>query len=145
MARTYRLGFGRRLINMLATPLIRLGVAPRGSHLLTTVGRRTGQPRTNPVHLVDHDGNRYLVAPYGVVSWVRNARAAGEVTLARGRKSSSHSVTEVGAAEGAPVLKRYVEAIAVTRPFFDATKDAPVTAFEAEVPGHPVFRLGPAR
>lgn len=145
MARTYRLGLGRRLINVLATPLIRLGLAPRGSHLLTTVGRRTGQPRTNPVHLIDDDRNRYLVAPYGVVSWVRNARAAGEVTLTRGRNSSRHSVTEVGAAEAAPVLKRYVQEIAVTRPFLDVTKDAPVTAFEAEVADHPVFRLGPAR
>jgi deazaflavin-dependent oxidoreductase (nitroreductase family) len=131
------------LVNTLATPLIRLGLVPRGSHLLTTVGRRTGQPRTNPVHLIDHEGHRYLVAPYGIVSWVRNVRAAGEVTLARGRHSSTHSVTEVGAAEGAPVLKRYVEHIVVTRPFFDVTKDAPVAAFEAEVPGHPVFRLGP--
>lgn len=145
MARTYRLGVGRRLINVLATPLIRLGLVPRGTHLLTTVGRRTGERRTNPVHLIDHDRTRYLVAPYGVVSWVRNARAAGEVTLTRGRDSSTYSLTEVGAAEGAPVLKRYVEEIAVTRPFFDVTKDAPVTAFEAEVPGHPVFRLGPAR
>ncbi|MGH9032344.1 MAG: nitroreductase family deazaflavin-dependent oxidoreductase [Acidimicrobiia bacterium] len=145
MARTYELGPGRRLINAVATPLIRLGLAPRGSHLLTTTGRRTGQRRTNPVHLIDHDGHRYLAAPYGVVSWVRNARAAGEVTLARGRTSNTYPVTEVEPAEAAPVLKRYVGEIPVTRPFFDATKDAPVTDFEAEASRHPVFRLGPPR
>jgi deazaflavin-dependent oxidoreductase (nitroreductase family) len=144
VARTYRLGFGRRLINALATPLIRLGLAPGGSHLLTTVGRRTGKRRTNPVYLLEHDGNRYLVAPYGVVSWVRNARAAGEVTLTRGRHSSTRSVTDVGPAEAAPVLKRYVQEIVVTRPFFDVPKDAPVSAFEDEASRHPVFRLGPA-
>ncbi|MGH8983497.1 MAG: nitroreductase family deazaflavin-dependent oxidoreductase [Acidimicrobiia bacterium] len=143
MARTYHLGAGRRLINAVATPLIRMGLAPRGSHLLTTLGRRTGQRRTNPVHLVDDDGHRYLVAPYGVRPWVLNARAAGTVTLTRGRRSTTYAITELGAADAAPILKRYVEQVPVTRPFFDATKDSPVAAFEAEVPAHPVFRLDP--
>lgn len=54
-------------------------------YLLTTRGRRTGRTRTNPVVLVEKDGRRRLVAPYGVVSWVHNAREAGQVGLTRRR------------------------------------------------------------
>ncbi|HEX6311642.1 MAG TPA: nitroreductase family deazaflavin-dependent oxidoreductase [Acidimicrobiia bacterium] len=142
MAKTYRLGFVRKAINAVGTVAIRLGLAPRGSHLLTTTGRKTGKRRTTPVHLVDHGGGRYLVAPYGPRSWVLNARAAGEVTLSRGRTSTTIPVTEVAATEAAPVLKEYVRQVPVTRPFFDTTKDSPAAAFEAEAERHPVFRLG---
>jgi deazaflavin-dependent oxidoreductase (nitroreductase family) len=144
MAEQYRLGLGRRVINVFATAGVRVGIAPRGSYLLTTTGRKTGKRRTNPVSLVEN-GERFLVAPYGPVPWVHNARAAGEVTLTRGRKSTTHSITEVGPDEAAPVLKRYVEKVPVVRPFFAANKNAPVTAFEVEASRHPVFRLGPAK
>lgn len=143
MARTYRLGFTRRAINALGTAAIRVGIAPRGSHLLTTTGRKTGKRRTTPVHLLEHGGQRYLVAPYGVRPWVLNARAAGEVTLTRGRTTTTHRITELDPSAAAPVLKRYAEVVPVTRPFFDADKDSPVTAFEAEAAHHPVFGLDP--
>jgi deazaflavin-dependent oxidoreductase (nitroreductase family) len=63
--------------------LARAGIGP--AHLLTTRGRKTGRARTTPVILVQQDKQRWLVAPYGAVSWVLNARAAGRVTLRRGR------------------------------------------------------------
>ncbi|MGQ0804728.1 MAG: nitroreductase family deazaflavin-dependent oxidoreductase [Actinomycetota bacterium] len=144
MARTYRLGIGRKLINLLATAALRLGIAPRGNYLLTTTGRKTGKRHTTPVTLMEN-GERFLVAPYGPVPWVHNARAAGEVTLTRGRKTTTHPITEVGPAEAAPVLQRYVKKVPVVRPFFDADKDSPVAEFEAEAARHPVFRLGPAK
>ncbi len=144
MAKHYRLGLGRRLINALATATLRLGIAPRGNYLLTTTGRKTGKRHTNPVTVMEN-GERFLVAPYGPVPWVHNARAAGEITLTRGRKSITHPITEVGPAVAAPVLKRYIKKVPVVRPFFDASKDAPVDAFEVEAARHPVFRLGPAK
>jgi deazaflavin-dependent oxidoreductase (nitroreductase family) len=144
VARRYRLGLGRRMINVLATAGLRVGLAPRGSYLLTTTGRKTGKRRTTPVSLIEN-GERFLVAPYGPVPWVHNARAAGEVTLTRGRKSTTHGISEVGPAEAAPVLKRYVAKVPVVRPFFDAGKDSPVEEFEAEAARHPVFRLGPPK
>ncbi len=145
MARTYRLGAFRRLVNLAAGAGLRVGIAPRGSYLLTTTGRKTGRRHTNPVQLIEDGRARFLVAPYGPVAWVHNARAAGEVTLTRGRTSTTHPITEVGPAEAAPILKRYVTKVAVVRPFFDAAKDAPIAEFEAEAGRHPVFRLGPAR
>jgi hypothetical protein len=38
------------------------------------------------------EGRRWLVAAYGPGNWVRNARAAGEVTLSRGRRSQTYRV-----------------------------------------------------
>jgi deazaflavin-dependent oxidoreductase (nitroreductase family) len=145
VARPYRLGPFRRLTNAALTPAIRLGLVPRQVHLLTTRGRKSGVERTTPVQLVDLDGARYLVAPYGAVAWVHNARQTGEVKLSRGRVSSVHSVEEVGPAEAAPVLQRYLKAVPVVRPYFDVTIGSPVSEFEAESRRHPVFRLGPAR
>ncbi len=50
-------------------------------------GRKSDQPHTVPVTLIEQDGQRWLVAPYGVVQWVRNIQAAGMATLTRGRRS----------------------------------------------------------
>jgi deazaflavin-dependent oxidoreductase (nitroreductase family) len=145
VAKTYRVGIFRKLVNLVGGTALRIGIGPRGSCVLTTTGRKTGRPHTTPVQLIEGDGERFLVAPYGTVSWVHNARAAGEVTLTRGRKSTTHAITELGPAEAAPVLKRYVAKVSIVRPFFDAAKDAPLSDFEAEADRHPVFRLGDAR
>jgi len=72
--------------------LARLGIGP--AHLLTTRGRKSGRPRTNPVVLVKQDHQQWLVVPYGTVSWVLNARAAGQVTLRRGPHSQATSLTQ---------------------------------------------------
>jgi len=65
------------------------------SYLLTTQGRTTGRPRSNPVVPVEHGGRRWLVAPYGLVSWVHNARAAGRVSLTRRRDTRDYTIREV--------------------------------------------------
>jgi hypothetical protein len=72
---------------------------------------------------------------------VRNARAAGRVTLSRWRHTESVTIADLGPEEAAPVLKQYVTEIPITRPFFDAKPDAPLEAFNAEAYRHPVFRI----
>ena len=47
-ARQYRPGRGRHVENTIMSALVRAGLVPR-SYLLTTQGRKTGRPRTNPV------------------------------------------------------------------------------------------------
>lgn len=141
MAAAYRLGLARRVANRLIRLLLWLDLAPPTYSLLTVRGRRTGRPLSTPVTLVLEGGERWLVAPYGEVGWVRNARAAGEVTLSRGRRAETVRIVELGAAEAAPVLKRYVTRVPITRPYFDVTPDSPLDAFAAEGPRHPVFRL----
>ena len=145
MARTYRLSTPRKLANWLLTALLRLGLGPQTTYLLTVRGRRSGKLYSTPINLIEHGDDRWLVAPYGVVSWVRNARAAGQVTLTRGRRSESVKITELGPDDSAPILKEYVQRNAITRPYIDAPPDAPAEAFAAEASRHPVFKIvGPA-
>ncbi|HEX7786037.1 MAG TPA: nitroreductase family deazaflavin-dependent oxidoreductase [Methylomirabilota bacterium] len=141
MAASYRLGPARRAANRLVRVLLWLGLMPGPTYLLTVRGRRSGRPLSTPVTLVEEGERRWLVAPYGDVSWVRNARAAGQVTLSRGSRSETVPVHELGPAEAAPVLQRYVTRVPITRPYFDARPDSPLAAFEAEAPRHPVFAL----
>jgi deazaflavin-dependent oxidoreductase (nitroreductase family) len=134
----------RSLLNPAVAAAVRAGLPPRMAHILTTRGRKTGERRSTPVILVERGGARYLVAPYGEGDWVHNVRADPRVTLSRARRSEDLEAVEVEAEEAAPVLKDYVSrwwpAVA---PYFDAGPSDPEEAFAAEVPRHPVFRLGP--
>jgi deazaflavin-dependent oxidoreductase (nitroreductase family) len=143
LARQYRPGRGRHVENTIMSALARAGLVPR-SYLLTTRGRKTGRPRTNPVVPVEYGGRRWLVAPYGPVSWVHNARAAGRVRLTRGRDTRGYAIREASPEEAGPVLKRYVRIAPSARPYFQATKDSPAEDFVAEADRHPVFELTPA-
>lgn len=141
MATTYRLSAWRRLANCLVRALLSVGLGPPRTYLVTVRGRKSGRPRSTPVTLVIEGDSRWLVAPYGVVGWVRNARAAGSVALSRGRRSEVVRIAEVGPEESAPVLRRYVAEVPITRSFFDVTPESPLDAFRAEAPRHPVFRI----
>jgi deazaflavin-dependent oxidoreductase (nitroreductase family) len=145
MAHSYRLTTPRRILNTLMRTLLRLGIAPRGTYLLTVRGRKTGALHSTPVTLVERDGRRWLVAPYGAVGWVQNARAAGGVRLSRGRRSEDVQVDEVSGDEAAGVLRSYVRKVRVVRSYFAATPKSPIAQFAAEVALHPVFRLRPAQ
>lgn len=142
MSKTYHVKFADRVENALITTLLRAGVKMGTTSLLTVRGRTSGQPHTVPVVLVEQDAQRWLVAPYGVVQWVRNIRAAGTATLTRGRHSETISVTELPAQEAAPILKEYLLHVSGgVRSYFDAKRDAPPEAFEREAPRHPVFQI----
>jgi deazaflavin-dependent oxidoreductase (nitroreductase family) len=142
MAAAYRLGLGRRLVNLLVRGALRAGIAPTRFALLTVPGRRSGTPRSTPVIVLRRGARRWLVAPYGERAWVRNARAAGRVTLSRGRRRVTVPVEEVGAEEAGPVLQAYLARTPITRPFFSVAPESPLADFVHEAPRHPVFRLG---
>jgi deazaflavin-dependent oxidoreductase (nitroreductase family) len=137
----YRLGPTRRAMNTVVRTMLRAGFSGPDYALLTVRGRKTGQPRSTPVRPLTYHGRRWLVAPYGPVSWVQNARAAGQVTLTRGRHQWQGKVAECGPGESAEVLREYARAVPVTRPFFDAQPGDPASRFAAEAAAHPVFRL----
>jgi len=141
MPKTYQLGLALRAYNALMKPLVRLGLGGKSTHLLTTTGRRTGQQRTTPVVLVENDGERWLVSPYGIVSWVHNVRAQPEVTLRHGKRAETLHAEEVDSVAAGPVLQRYVRKVPVTAPYFDAKGDDPMGKFIEEAPRHPVFKL----
>ncbi|MEU0536052.1 nitroreductase family deazaflavin-dependent oxidoreductase [Amycolatopsis tolypomycina] len=102
----------RRLVNTgnkIVVGLQRLGVAFGPMQLLTVPGRRTGVPRTFPIAVNPIDGHHYVVQAYPKAAWVANVRAAGEVTLTRGRRSSAARLVELPVEERRPVLRRLVE------------------------------------
>jgi deazaflavin-dependent oxidoreductase (nitroreductase family) len=129
------------LVNRIVSALLRVGVSPRHTYLLTVQGRKSRRSYTTPVTLLQKEGERWLVAPYGEVGWVKNARAAGSVTLRRGRMSETVRIAELPSEEAAPVLKSYVSRFPVVRPFFDVTAKSTLRDFVAEAPRHPVFRI----
>jgi len=127
--------------------MLRMGLMPRWTHtyLLSVPRRKTGRIQSTPVTLVERDGGRWLVAPYGERDWVRNARAAGRVTLSRGRHRETVAIEVVGPQESAPILRQYMKQTRITGRFFDVSLDSPLEAFVQEAPRHPVFRIvGPA-
>ena len=119
----YKPGRWRRVENAVMSALVRAGLVP-SSYLLTTKGRKTGQMRSNPVTIVEYAGQRWMVAPYGAVPWVHNARAAGRVSLSRRLDTRHYAIREASAVEAGPVLQRYVGVATATREYFHADKDA---------------------
>lgn len=143
MTKTYQRTATVRLLNWLMTALLRLGLGPANAYLLTVHGRKTGRPYTTPVSIIREDDTRYLVSPYGEVSWVKNARANGQVTLSRGGDAHTYRIVPLDAQQAAPILKQYLQNEPITRPYFDVNLDSSLAQFAAEAPRHPVFRLEP--
>jgi deazaflavin-dependent oxidoreductase (nitroreductase family) len=143
VTRPYRRSRWRRALNAVVRPLARSGLAGRRLHLLTVRGRRTGRAWSTPVSIVEHGGQRWLVAPVAARNWVLNARAAGRVELQRGRRRERLAVVELEPAAAIPVLRRYVAQSRLTRSFFDARPGSSDEAWLAEADRHAVFRLEP--
>ncbi len=147
MARKYRLGVTRKATNVVIKAFLERGVPINGStgFLLTTRGRKSGEDRTTPVNVIEAEGDRWLVSPYGRVGWVHNLRADPIARLWRGKVRETWEVEEADAATAGPVLRAYVRKLPVTAPFFDARLTDPAEAFTAEADRHPVFRLARSR
>ena len=138
-----------RLGNLLTRTLLRAGIKFAGPnnvpmYLLTVRGRKSGQPRTTPIVVIEQDTKRYLLAPFGAVDWVRNLRAAGEATLTRGRRAELVHATELPGAEASLVLKRGLETSKIP-PFllkyFEITAQSSREELEDAALRHPVFVL----
>ena len=141
MSKQYQVNSMVRFANRFMIRLNRWGIAATNSYVLTVHGRKTGKAYSVPVLLVEERGQRWLVSPYGEVSWVRNARAAGEVTLSRKGRSEVLKIHEASPQESASILKHYITRESIVRPYFDVQPDSPLEAFVAEAPRHPVFQL----
>ena len=115
-----------------------------GDALVGVLARAGVGPHTKPVVPVEHEGRRWLVAPYGPVGWVRNARADARLVLRHGRDSREYVAREATAAEAGPVIKRYLNVASKVRSWFPVPADAPVEEFLAAAPAYPVFELLPA-
>jgi deazaflavin-dependent oxidoreductase (nitroreductase family) len=119
--------------------LVGLGRYPM--YLVTIAGRKSGQPRTVLLVILERDGKRYLASPYGIVNWVLNLRAAGEATLTRGRRSEVVTARELPKEHAALVLRDDVRRGNPFTRYFGVTSDSSLEEFERAALGHPLFVL----
>lgn len=144
-ARRYlRPGAVERIFGHTLAFLIRIGLIRGHFFVLEVRGRKTGRTISLPVDPLDLDGKRYLVCARGESNWVRNARAAGEVVLARAMRRHLYAVHELSPTERPPVLKAYLDRFASeVQRFFPVPMGSPVEAFNDLAPRYPVFELQP--
>ena len=135
------------VFNKVARRLLRAGT-PMGPNVLVTIrGRTSGQPRTTPLAIIEHEGRRWIWAPYGEVDWVRNLRAAGSATITAGGRTEQVTAVELDAAQRVaffedvltPVARSMRMGIWFMRSVLGTNLDDPAAASE----GRPVFELRP--
>jgi deazaflavin-dependent oxidoreductase (nitroreductase family) len=135
--------FTRNVFNRAVAFMTRHGVSILGSRVLAVRGRTSGEWRTTPVNLLEHEGKRYLVAPRGEAQWVRNLRAAGTGELRVGTRAEKFRARELDADEKVPVLRAYLKRwkfeVGV---FFEGTgPDASDDELRSIAPRHPAFEV----
>jgi deazaflavin-dependent oxidoreductase (nitroreductase family) len=135
---------GEKLFNRIFGLLAGIGIAPSFIYLLEVRGRKSGRLYSTAVDLLELNGKQFLVAPRGRTQWVRNAEAAGEVTLKRGSRRKFR-LRALADSEKPEVLKAYLTNYksAVQR-FFPIKPDAPLDEFAKIAAGYPAFELLPA-
>ena len=132
-----------RLANAAVTGLVKLGFKPGANAILTVPGRKSGLPRSAPITVVEYQGQRYVQSPYGEVDWVKNLRAAGTVTLQRGRRIERIKVRELNAEEKAPILRVVLRrAPKMVQRMSAVTPDSPLEDLVKAAQKHPVFQVG---
>ncbi len=135
--------FTRRVFNPTVAWLTRRGISLAGSRVLEVRGRRSGQWRSVPVNLLEHDGRPHLVAARGETEWVRNLRAAGEGRLRLGRRTWTFRAAELPADQRVDVLRAYLRRWGweVGAFFEGVSADATDDELLAVAHRHPVFVL----
>jgi deazaflavin-dependent oxidoreductase (nitroreductase family) len=99
---------GERIFNRIFGFLVGLGLGFSYNYLLEVRGRKSGNLYSTPINLVKVNGKSYLVAPRGRTQWVRNAQAAGEITLKKGSTRQKFHLRPIPEAEKPPILKAYL-------------------------------------
>jgi deazaflavin-dependent oxidoreductase (nitroreductase family) len=119
-----------------------LGIGFPYNYLLQVRGRKSGKIYSTPVDLLELHGKKFLVAPRGRTQWVRNAEAAGEVTLKRGRRVLRFRLRALAEGEKPPVLKAYLDNFRrEVQGYFPLPAGSPPEAFEKIVDDYPAFEL----
>ncbi len=150
MAKTDKAPWFVHLGNVLTYTLLRAGFKLVGPglvignypmYLLTVRGRKSGQPRTVALAIIERNGKRYVGSPYGIVDWVRNLRAAGEAILTRGRRAETVNARELPKGEAALVLREEIKGGNPFGRYYGVTADSSLEEFERAAVSHPLFVL----
>jgi deazaflavin-dependent oxidoreductase (nitroreductase family) len=138
-------------LSPIAQRLLALGM-PMGPNVLITVrGRKSGTPHTFPVALLEVDGRTYLFSAFGEVQWVQNLRAAGELTIRRGRKDLRMTAVELDPEVAAPCLAAGLKPVmkvpligSMIAGWYSIDKRSTADDYRASAREHPAFELTPA-
>lgn len=145
MQKEYRHTGFTRFGNGLLTRVVRRGRGPQAFHLVTVRGRKSGKEYSTPFWLVERTDGRYWVSLFGETNTVKNARAAGHVTVSRGGTRQEMRLAEVPVADRLAALRTYLDGNknSIVRKYF-ATPGSSDEELQALAPEHPVFKLEPA-
>jgi deazaflavin-dependent oxidoreductase (nitroreductase family) len=136
-----------RLMNPVTKFLLAAGVPLGFNGLITIRGRKSGQPRTTPVAILDVSGRRWVWCPWGEVHWVRNLRAAGVATITVRGRQQDVVASELDRTQRVeffrdtlgPVARHIPFGVSFIRIVDGVDLDDPIAAAE----GRPVFELHP--
>jgi deazaflavin-dependent oxidoreductase (nitroreductase family) len=136
---------GERIFNRVFGFAVGLGLGFSYNYLLQVRGRKSGKIYSSPIDLLEIEGKRFLVAPRGRTQWVRNAEAAGEVTLKKGKLQQRFRLRALSDQEKPEILKAYLDRFKrEVQTYFPLPAGSPVEAFRELVQRYPAFELIPA-
>jgi len=131
-----------KIFNRVFGFLVGIGLPFPNKYLLLVRGRKSGKHYSTPVNLLEMKGKRFLVAPRGRTQWVRNAEAAGEVTLKKGSAQLKFRLRPVAETEKPEVLKAYLDSFkSEVQRYFPVAAGSPAEAFVGLAADFPVFEL----
>lgn len=131
-----------RIFNRTFGFLIGIGLGSREKYVLQVRGRKSGRIFSTPVNLLEVEGKKYLVAPRGRAQWVRNAEAAGEVTLKKGSRRLTFKLRPVPDTDKPEILKAYLGQFKrEVQTFFPVLAGSPAEAFSPIAQNYPAFEL----
>jgi deazaflavin-dependent oxidoreductase (nitroreductase family) len=134
--------FVERMFNRVFGYLVGVGLGFSHNYLLQVRGRKSGRIYSTPVDLLEFGGKRFLVAPRGRTQWVRNAEAAGEVTLKKGRTQQKFELRPIPDANKPEILKAYLDNFKrEVQRYFPVPAGSPVQAFSELASSYPAFEL----
>jgi deazaflavin-dependent oxidoreductase (nitroreductase family) len=136
---------GERFFNRLFGFLVGMGIGFRYNYLLQVRGRKSGKIYSTPIDLLELGGKKFLVAPRGRTQWVRNAEAAGEVTLKKGSLRLRFRLRSIPESDRPPLLKAYLDQFKrEVQSYFPVPAGSPVEVFVPLATTYPAFELVPA-
>jgi deazaflavin-dependent oxidoreductase (nitroreductase family) len=134
-----------KIFNRIFGLLVGLGLGFSYNYLLQVRGRKSGKLYSTPIDLLQYKGKRYLVAPRGRTQWVRNAEAAGEVTLKKGSSRQKFRLRPLSDGEKPEILKAYLDSFKrEVQQYFPVAAGSPLEAFAQIALSYPAFELLPA-
>ncbi|HTA23181.1 MAG TPA: nitroreductase/quinone reductase family protein [Terriglobales bacterium] len=131
-----------RTFNRVYGSLVSLGLGFSYNYLLQVKGRKSGRTYSTPIDLLELNGKRFLVAPRGRTQWVRNAEAAGEITLKKGSVRQRFRLRSLPYDEKPAILKAYLDRFkSEVQRYFPVTAGSPAESFRELAESYPAFEL----